>query len=178
MTLAAPLPLSIPVLRTERLVLRAPQMSDLPAFTAFLQSDRAVFVGGGAHRTAFDCARSFGHLAGGWVLRGFGPHVWCLADGTPIGHGGPWFPALWPEPELGWCLWDAAHEGQGFATEAMQALLPWAMSLPGLASPVSYIDPGNAASIRLAERLGARLDPGATPPDDDPVLIFRHGTAA
>lgn len=170
--------LTIPVFETARLVLREPRMSDLGAFTAFLQSDRARFVGGGPHRTEFDSARSFGHIAGGWVLRGYGPHVFCLSDGTSIGHGGPWFPAHWPEPEFGWCLWSDEHEGQGYVTEAMRTLLDWAFTGLGLPTAVSYIDPGNDASAHVARALGGALDPKATPPDTDPVLIYRYTAGA
>lgn len=167
------LSLTIPVFETPRLTLREPRMTDVAAFTAFIKSDRAVFVGGGPHRTDFDCARSFGHLAGGWVLRGYGPFVFCLPDGTPIGHGGPWFPAHWPEPEFGWCLWSADYEGQGYVTEALRRLIDWTFNDVGLPTAVAYIDPGNAASIRVAEALGGVEDAGATPPDDDPIRIFR-----
>ncbi len=45
---------------------------------------------------------------------------------------------------------------------------------PWLRTLVSYIDPRNERSIRLAERLGARLDPRAAQPEDDPCLVFRH----
>ena len=38
---------------------------------------------------------------------------------------------------------------------------------------VSYIDPGNARSIALAERLGARPDPDAPRADPDD-LVYRH----
>ena len=170
--------LTIPVFETARLTLREPRMTDLAAFTAFLKSDRAQFVGGGAHRTDFDCGRSFGHLSGLWLLRGYAPHVFCLKDGTPIGHGGPWFPAHWPEPELGWCLWSADHEGKGYVTEALRRLMTWTFTTLGLTTAVSYIDPGNDASVRVAEALGGRPDPDATPPDADPVLIYRYHAGA
>jgi len=62
------------------------------------------------------------------------------------------------------------HEGRGYATEAALALRDWAFSL------VSYIAPGNAASVAVAERLGARLDPAAprTVPAD---LVYRHSAS-
>jgi RimJ/RimL family protein N-acetyltransferase len=164
---------SIPTLQTERLTLRAPQMDDVEPFTAFLQSERAHFVGGGAHRTSHDCTRAFGHLAGLWVLRGFGPFVWTLKDGTAIGAGGPWFPKTWPEPELSWSLWSADYEGHGYVTEAMAALRDWTFANTALDTLVSYIDPDNHASQRVAARLGANIDALATPPDDDPVVIYR-----
>jgi RimJ/RimL family protein N-acetyltransferase len=38
---------------------------------------------------------------------------------------------------------------------------------------VSYIDPENLASQKVAQRLGGVIDPNATPPDDDPTVIYR-----
>ena len=44
--------------------------------------------------------------------------------------------------------------GNGFMSEAMQAALQWAFdAFPG-AAVTAYIEPGNSASIRLAERSG------------------------
>jgi RimJ/RimL family protein N-acetyltransferase len=164
---------NIPTLHTTRLTLREPRMSDVDPFTGFIQSERARFVGGGAHRTPQDSARSFGHMAGLWVLRGYGPFIFTLHDGTPIGSGGPWFPKTWPEPEFGWTMWDVKYEGQGYATEAMTTLRDWTFANTGLSTLVSYIDPENLASQKVAQRLGGVIDPNATPPDDDPVVIYR-----
>ncbi len=170
--------INIPTLETTRLTLRAQQMEDTDLMTAFLQSDRAYFVGGGAHRTPLDCARAFGNLAGQWVLRGYGPLVLTLKDGTPIGSGGPWFPRTWPEPEFGWTLWSADYEGKGYMTEAMSALRDWTFANTDLQTLVSYIDPENHASQRVAARLGGVIDPNATPPDDDPTVIYRFHKGA
>ena len=89
-----------------------------------------------------------------------------------INHG-PSF----PEWELGWLVCPEA-EGQGYAHEAAAALRAWAKDERKLETLVSYIDPGNARSIRLAERLGATLDHQAERPDPGD-LVYRHfGTAA
>ena len=40
------LSVDIPVLKTERLILREPRLADLDAVTAFGASDRAQYVGG------------------------------------------------------------------------------------------------------------------------------------
>jgi RimJ/RimL family protein N-acetyltransferase len=164
--------LEIPVFETARLTLREPRMTDVDPFAAFLASERSRFVGG--PRTLADSARALGHFAGLWLLRGYGPHVFCLKDGTPIGHGGPWFPRVWAEPEFGWCLWSAEHEGKGYVTEALRRLMDWSFSTLVLSTAVSYVDPDNLASVRVARALGGVEDPGATPPDDDPVVIFRY----
>jgi RimJ/RimL family protein N-acetyltransferase len=164
--------LTIPTFETERLILREPRMTDVDAFADFLNSDRARFVGGPG-RTYFDSARAFGHMSGMWVLRGYGPHVFCLRDGTPIGHGGPWYPKVWPEPEFGWCLWSGDHEGKGYVTEAMTVLRDWAFADLGLTTVVAYMDTENYASHRVAQRLGGYHDLDAVPPDPDPIVIYR-----
>lgn len=166
------LTVTIPTFETERLILREPRMTDVDAFAGFLDSDRAKFVGGPG-RSYFDSARSFGHLSGMWVLRGYGPHIFCLKDGTPIGHGGPWYPKLWPEPEFGWCIWKDEHEGKGYVTEAMTRLRHWAFADLGLSTVVAYMDPENFASHRVAQRLGGYHDLDAVPPDQDPIVIYR-----
>jgi RimJ/RimL family protein N-acetyltransferase len=113
-------------------------------------------------------------MAGQWVLRGYGPLVFTLRDGTPIGSGGPWFPRTWPEPEFGWTLWSGEHEGHGYVTEAMTSLRDWTFAHTELKTLVSYIDPDNHASQRVAQRLGGRHDPDAVAPDDDPIVIYRY----
>lgn len=158
-----------PVIETERLLLRAPELGDFEAFAAFVGSERARFVGGPVGRAR--AWRSFCHLVGHWPLRGYGPFVIEL-EGRPIGQGGPWRPEDWPEVEIGYCLWDAAHEGRGYAREAMLAARAEAWSL-GLTELVSYIEPPNAASIRLAERLGCARDDRARRPDPGD-LVYRH----
>jgi hypothetical protein len=90
----------------------------------------------------------------------------CLGQ-VGINHG-----PLFPEWELGWLVYPEA-EGHGFAFEAATALRAWARETRKLETLVSYIDPANLRSIRLAERLGATLDPQAARPDPGD-LVYRH----
>ena len=164
-----------PVLETERLILRAPCAADWPPSAAFLASERARFVGGPVEAPA--AWRIFGHVVGHWVLRGFGLFVFCdKATGTALGTAGPWFPEGWPEPEIGWTLWRAGDEGRGLAREAAEATLTHAYCGLGWRTAVSYIDPANARSIALAERLGAARDEAASGPDAS-TLVYRHRDA-
>lgn len=169
------LTVTIPTLQTERLTLRAPRMEDVEPFDMFLRSDRAQFIGG---PVTDDKAiyRAFTHMAGLWVLRGFGPLIWTLGDGTPIGHGGPWQPKGYPHPELGWCLWSDANEGQGYAFEAMTALRNWSASR-GLAPLWAGIEAENIRSMALATRLGLTRAPRDRTPDGEAVPTFWLGEA-
>jgi RimJ/RimL family protein N-acetyltransferase len=73
--------------------------------------------------------------------------------------------------ELPWTI-DSAHWGQGFATEAASAALEWARSL-GLSEVVALIMAGNAASRRVAEKIGLRPD-GETQHAGLPHLVYKR----
>ncbi|MEM8790319.1 MAG: GNAT family N-acetyltransferase [Pseudomonadota bacterium] len=166
--------ISVPVIETERLRLRALGPQDIEAYVTFFASDRSRFIGGPRPRR--DAWRTLATLIGHWQLRGWGP--WAVADKSDdriLGTIGPWCPEGWPEPEMSWSVHDAA-EGRGIAFEAAKAALNHAFTSFGWSTAVSYIDPENTRSIRLAERLGARPDPDADHPDFDgkPCLVYRH----
>lgn len=163
-----------PTLETKRLILRGPKASDVDTFVAFYATDRSEFTGGPkSTRHAWDF---FGTEIGHWVVNGFGMFVVTLkGDDAPLGIVGHWFPYGWAEKEVGWVLFDPAHEGQGFAYEAAQACIDYAYDTLGWGTVVSYIAPENNASIKLAERLGATLDTeAAKPATSSPCLIYRH----
>ena len=163
----------IPVIETERLILRAPRAGDEGPWMDFLETDRSRFIGGTLPRER--SWRSFGTVIGHWTLRGWGQYVLeDRATGAPIGMVGPWFPEGWPEHELGWTIWSVAHEGRGLAAEAMIPVRLHAYRVLGWTTAVSYIDPQNARSIALAERLGAVRDPDAAWPGEDETLVYRH----
>ncbi|WP_282603413.1 GNAT family N-acetyltransferase [Paracoccus sp. PARArs4] len=164
-----------PRIETDRLVLRAPAAGDWPHWRDFMSTDRARFVRDGD----FDEGkvwRAFGHVIGHWVMRGWGTFaITAKGDDTPIGMAGPWFPAGWPEREIGWTIWSGAAEGRGFAHEAAVAARDHAFGTLGWDTAVSYVDARNTRSIALAERLGATLDDTAkAPASDRPCLVFRH----
>lgn len=165
-----------PTLRSDRLTLRAPLGTDWAQWRPFYTSDRARFIQ--PDNTSTTAWRAFGHVIGHWAMRTFGSFVFHLHDDpTPLGMAGPWYPEGWPETEIGWTLWSPEHEGKGLASEAAKTAMIFARDTLNWSSAVSYIDPDNAASIAVAERLGARLDPAATPPHDG-NLVYRHwGTA-
>lgn len=164
-----------PVLETERLMLRAPAACDWPAFDAFLSSPRADFIRSAGYDPQ-QTWRAFGHVIGHWVLRGFGNFVFTLKGSErALGMTGPWFPAGWPEQEIGWTVWDADSEGKGLCFEAAQAARTYAYRTLGWTTAVSYVAPENRRSAALAERLGARIDPEAAhPAGDKPCLVYRH----
>lgn len=160
-----------PVLHTQRLTLRAPVIADFPAYAAFWASDRSAYMGGPKDEAG--AWFWFCHDVAQWALLGHGALMVDLTvSGTTVGqvglNGGPKF----PETELGWQVYQG-NEGQGYATEAAAALRDWAFASLPVDSLVSYTDPYNAASIRVAKRLGAVPDPEALCQDPDD-LVWRH----
>ncbi len=167
--------MNAPVLTTARLVLRPPVMADFAVYAAFLATDRAKYMGGPhGPATAWDW---FCNDTAQWVLLDLGGLAVTVED-RAIGQVAVCHGPQFPEPELGWFLFESADEGRGYAFEAASAMQNWALGPRGLESLVSYIDPANAASRRLAERLGGKLDAAAATPDGMPCLVYRHVKAA
>ena len=69
-------------------------------------------------------------------------------DGVVIGKAG-----FWKLPEVGYIL-HPDHWGQGIAGEAVRAAIDHVFATRDLDDLTADVDPDNAASIRLLERLG------------------------
>lgn len=164
-----------PVLTTARLELRPLVHSDFALISAMYQTDRAAFIGG--KLPAVRVWYGFASDVGAWVLQGFGGWAVDRADGTPIGQVALTHPVHYPEPELGWLLYDG-FEGQGYATEAAMAARDYGFAKLGWQSFVSYIDPANLPSQAVALRLGATRDTKAATPNNQPTWVYRYRVAA
>lgn len=161
------------VAESERLRLRPVAPGDWPVFHDYALSKRASHSMGAD--TLGKAWGGFAHLIGHQQIRGFAPLAIVLRGGgdRAIGVAGPYFPPDWPEPELGWQIWDAGFEGQGFAYEAVVTARKWSTEAFGWRCMASYIKEGNVRSIRLAKRLECTLDETAQRrPDGSPV--WRH----
>lgn len=160
-----------PTITSDRLLLREPTLADWPDFADLMTSDRAKDMGG-----PHSIEHAWGDFSLGialWRLYGVGNLSIELRETKEyIGrieiNQGP----RYPEPELGWQLQKGA-EGKGYAFEAAVALRDWVFRETRLQTLVSYIDPANERSIRLAKRLGATVDEQARPQDPGD-LVFRY----
>ncbi|ARE41110.1 acetyltransferase, GNAT family [Rhodovulum sp. P5] len=164
-----------PVIETARLRLRPHRIEDFEPFAALFASDRSRFIGGPLPRRRV--WHGFASDVGQWGLLGFG--AWGLErkmDGAFIGQVGLNKPDHFPERELGWLLF-RRFEGFGYAHEAALAARDFAYGDLGFDTLVSYIDPENDRSIRLAERLGATRDSDVLGPDPGD-LVYRHPAPA
>lgn len=150
--------LTAPVLTTSRLTLRMLEARDFEEY-ASIHSDFEVtrFT----TRKQMTRADSWNHMAtiiGHWHLRGYG--MWGveeLASHRLVGRVGFHCPEGWPEYELGWTI-GREFWGRGFATEAARAALEHAFTAMNREHIISLIDPLNASSIRVAQRLGERIE--------------------
>ncbi|MEL6225493.1 MAG: GNAT family N-acetyltransferase, partial [Pseudomonadota bacterium] len=131
----------VPTLHTERLILRPLAADDFASFEAFLASERSEKMGG-----PYDARSAWGifcHEVALWQLYGFGGlSIDLSATGDNVGIVEINYGPIFPEPELGWQLYEQ-HEGNGYATEAARALRDWAFRERKLKTLVSYIDPTN-----------------------------------
>lgn len=59
--------------------------------------------------------------------------------------------------EIGF-IFDPRHQGKGFATEAARAVVDWAFGSAGLHRVIGRTEARNAASARVLEKLGMRLE--------------------
>ena len=78
-----------------------------------------------------------------------------------VGFHGPVAGAV--SVELGYVLLPPSR-GCGYATEAAGALVTWALAQPGVERVILLIAPENAASLRVAEKLGMRETTSKEPP--------------
>lgn len=162
---------AVPTIITERLLLRPMTADDWEPYSALMLSERARYMGG-----PFSVKVAWGMFCADhaqWDL--FGAGALMLEDRDTracLGQVGINSGPLFPEKEIGWLVFPEA-EGRGYAFEAASALRDWARTVRRLNTLVSYVDPQNDRSRRLAERLGATLD-GTAPRPDPTNLVYRH----
>jgi RimJ/RimL family protein N-acetyltransferase len=138
---------SIPVLKTERLTLRAPRLEDVKAI-ALLANDRRIAENTARipHPYGVEDAREFI----GAVNRGGGEVAFAITlDSSVIGVCG-----IDPReggPEVGYWL-GAAYWGQGYATETARALIDYAFAELEHEALVAGARVSNPASRRVLEK--------------------------
>jgi len=166
------------MIRTERLILRPWQDSDLPLFAA-QNADPVVmrFLHGPLTREQSDAyaARAMAHLAAygfaKWAVEvpGVAPFIGAVGL-THVPFEADFTPAV----EAAWRL-NRAHWGQGYATEAARAAIADGFQRIGLRQIVAITAIDNHASRRVMQRLGMQyasdFDHPLVPPDSP---VRRH----
>ncbi|MGN0746787.1 MAG: GNAT family N-acetyltransferase [Aristaeellaceae bacterium] len=132
------------MLNTERLSLRPASREETEALIA-AQEEPGLRA---AYREMLD-----GCLAHPEQWLWYAPWLIALQDGTCIGD--VCFKGLAGDGavEIGYGI-NAPHEGQGYATEAVDAMVRWALRQPGVTRVEAETEPGNAASQRVLAKCG------------------------
>ena len=137
------------MIRTERLVLRRATWDDLAAVHRLLSDPRVMrYWSRPEHETLEETKH--------WLRFLVDPapdsrDFLIEKDGEVIGKAG-----AWKLPEVGFLL-APGHWGQGLAREAMVAVISDVeAAFPDLPELIAEVDPRNAASLRLLDRLGFR----------------------
>ncbi|MGR3634946.1 MAG: GNAT family N-acetyltransferase [Shimia sp.] len=160
-----------PTITTARLTLRHHVLDDFKPMATHFATDWARYMGGPVD--ANELWRWLGAEITSWQWLGFGSWAVDHTDTSEfIGQVGINKSPKLAEPELGYCFFPEA-QGKGYALEAVIAARDWGFDIAKLPTMVSYIDDDNAASIRLAEKLGAVRDDAAARPDAND-LVYRH----
>ena len=148
------------VLDTPRLYLRPPEERDLEAYVEIHEDPEVLkylrSTGDAAGRVAG--WRTIAMILGHWHLRGYGH--WTVvekATGDVIGRVGPCCPEGWNAVELGWLI-RRSHWRRGFATEAARAAIEFTFAETDVDHLVSRISTNNLRSVRVAEKIGERLN--------------------
>jgi len=145
-----------PVLRTERLCLRAVTLSDVHE-VLFLRSDEEVmrYIDRPRATTVTEAETFIGLISRG--IADDTDITWGITiagEDVLIGYLGFW--RMKPEhhrAEVGYAL-HPSWQGKGIAGEALRAILDYGFNVMKLHSVEANVNPGNLASIKLLERHG------------------------
>lgn len=172
----------VPVLTTERLVLREHRADDLDAYRAVWTDPTVVKFITGRPLERHECWTRILRFRGMWTVLGYG--FWIIEDkatGMVIGETGVMdakrdiVPSLEGTLEAGWALLPSSH-GRGLAREAVEAVLSWAdRTCPDIPQSCT-VNEANHASIRLAERVGFR-ESGRGLYQNAPLIHYRRMAA-
>jgi RimJ/RimL family protein N-acetyltransferase len=146
-------------IETERLILRMYRLSDFEDHFKLCADPNVMrYLLGGKPMSRLEAWRHMAFLVGHWELLGYGYFVAEeKSSGRFVGRIGFTNPEGWPGFELGWTI-APEFQGRGLATEGARRLLDYAFNEMGRDHVISVINPENKPSIKVAERLGEKLE--------------------
>ena len=169
--------MSLRDLRTERLVLRPLDATDLDEYVALFHDAEVLrFIGDGTAATREEVVAWHERTlrrkeTEGWDMRTVLRH-----DGTFVGRCGIAVHDLdhGVEHEVGYII-AREHWGKGYATEAALACLDYAFNTLGWKRVIHIIAPGNVASVAVARKIGSAFlgtQQGLAAVTEDTVEIY------
>jgi RimJ/RimL family protein N-acetyltransferase len=169
----------IPTIETERLILRGHRKEDFRDSSAMWADSEVVrYIGGRTFSGEEVWARLLRYV-GHWEWMGFG--FWAIEEkGSGAFAGETGFaefkrdlePATPGVPEIGWVL-APRTQGQGYATEAVRAVVAWGDAHFGGARTMCLIHEDNLRSVHVAEKCGYR-EFRRTTYHGEPTVIFER----
>lgn len=170
-----------PILTTQRLELWQPQPGDHADLHAINTDPRTLpFLGSWTPGAADSFARLLRN-AGSWSLYGYGIFmVRRRGQAQVIGTCGVFRSwrgfgeGLDDVPEAGWIV-HPDHWGQGYAGEAMRAVLLWFDAVHGPQRIACMIEAGHAVSERLAAQLGFAEYARHQQPEENELVLYERG---
>ena len=174
-------------IKTDRLLLRLPRLDDAPAAAEYLSDPAVMRFLGGETVPPEDAPAVVQKWLDRWEANGVGHFaIERRADGAFLGRSGilVWDTRTWThttparagenaQPELGWTL-ARRHWGNGYASEASEAVRDWARRERDVGRLISLINPANTASQRVAERLGAHPEATVSLFDSGEAVVWVH----
>ena len=151
-----------PELETDRLRLRQWREDDWRPLATFFAEPKATNIMGGITDAGFAWRVIACHV-GHWQWRGYG--MWAIEHKASAADGLVGVAGIKPGGEVGY--WIAApFWSTGFATEALEAIVAFAMT-SGIERLEACVFQDNPASARVLAKAGFTIDPGASTPDTD-----------
>ncbi|RPI49811.1 MAG: N-acetyltransferase [Chloroflexi bacterium] len=163
-------------LETPRLLIRRLEPGDVDALVALWTDPEVTRYVGGPREPGRLRATLTESVAGEEADAAPAMDLWTVvekASGRVVGNCGLLEKTVdgQAEVELAYVLARSAW-GHGYATEAAAAVCKYAFEELGLRRLVSLVDPPNAASLRVAARLGMRLKGETVRPDGRRLLLL------
>ncbi|MEI9886017.1 MAG: GNAT family N-acetyltransferase [Rhizomicrobium sp.] len=171
--------LNVPVVETERLILRAPRREDFPSYAAMWADPEVTRFIAAVPLSEEEAWARFMRAFGHWALLGYG--FWTVEEkdsGARLGELGfldvrrDIVPALDGIPEVGWALCRAA-QGKGYATEGVRGALAWGENRFGKMRFACLIAPDNKPSLGVAAKTGFKEAVRTTYKGDPAVMLYR-----
>lgn len=149
--------MNLPVLQSPRILLRPYTPSDLPAFVR-LMADPDVMLHTGGPMSEEEAKHLFHRFNP--AKQGIDIDAWAITlktTGQYVGHSFLKYSKDDKTPEVGFML-KQRFWGLGLATESVILVLGHAFDQAEHNSVIATVDPDHAASIRVLEKAGLRLD--------------------
>ncbi len=147
------------IAETERLIFRSIELTDAEDFHRIYNDPKTMkFMGGTSDSPEFEREQIQKHIENYYEKYGFGLWAAILKENNRlIGRCGLLYQEVEGARDLEIAyLFDSNYWGKGLATEAAAMLVELGFQRFGFNRVVAFINPQNAASIRVAEKVGLK----------------------